>query len=326
MVGIENFFSMKKIIRGFDFLKFFMATMVALGHLKGLVELPNIEKFFLPFMGAAVPTFFVISAFLFWRKQVTPPCKKYCFRLLVLYICWHIVYSPLIIHKYVMGNSDGNFAFLRDFIFGYSLSGGWFVASLIWGMLLIYLLKKCKVHDLIIVLIAILSYLFVYMHEIFNNILLDSFYTNIQYVLNDKLIYSPFVSFPWVVMGYIMSKSDVIMYLEKNKIGNKIVVLIGISSMLLDMIYPDYWYLPTIPLTLSIFIYCYRLNLPESSICKYLRNYSIILFFVHFFFIRFIFEPKLLSFVVFYVASISIAMMIVYLSEKRHFKILNKLY
>lgn len=86
------------------------------------------------------------------------------------------------------------------------------------------------------------------------------------------------------------------------------------------------WYLPTIPLTLSIFIYCYRLNLPESPVCKYLRNYSIILFFVHFFFIRFIFEPKLLSFVVFYVASISIAMMFVYLSEKRHFKILNKLY
>lgn len=102
-------------------------------------------------------------------------------------------------------------------------------------------------------------------------------------------------------------------------------VVLGHLKVLVELPNID-WYLPTIPLMLSIFIYCYRLNLPESQICKYLRNYSIILFFVQFFFIRFIFEPELLSFVVFYVASISIAMMIVYLSEKRHFKILNKLY
>lgn len=37
---------MKKVIYGFDILKFFMAMMVALGHLKGLVELPSVEKFF----------------------------------------------------------------------------------------------------------------------------------------------------------------------------------------------------------------------------------------------------------------------------------------
>ena len=57
---------MKKVIYGFDILKFFMAMMVALGHLKGLVDLPSVEKFFLPFMGAAVPTFFVISSFLIY--------------------------------------------------------------------------------------------------------------------------------------------------------------------------------------------------------------------------------------------------------------------
>lgn len=39
---------MKKVIYGFDILKFFMAMMVALGHLKGLDELPSVEKFFLP--------------------------------------------------------------------------------------------------------------------------------------------------------------------------------------------------------------------------------------------------------------------------------------
>lgn len=61
---------MKKVIYGFDILKFFMAMMVALGHLKGLVELPSVEKFFLPFMGAAVPTFLLFLHFYFGGRKI----------------------------------------------------------------------------------------------------------------------------------------------------------------------------------------------------------------------------------------------------------------
>lgn len=109
---------MKKVIYGFDILKFFMAMMVALGHLKGLDELPSVEKFFLPFMGAAVPTFFVISSFLFWRKKNIPSIEKYCYRLLVLYLGWHIFYSPIKFHQYVMGNSGGGNNLYKRLLFG----------------------------------------------------------------------------------------------------------------------------------------------------------------------------------------------------------------
>lgn len=318
---------MKKVIYGFDILKFFMAMMVALGHLKGLDELPSVEFFFLPFMGAAVPKFFVISSFLFWRKKNIPSIEKYCYRLLVLYLGWHIFYSPIKFHQYVMCNSGGVITFIKDFFLGYSLSGGWFVASLIWGMLLLYILKKCKIHDVIVIMVAAFSYMFVYMHEVIGSGIINSFYVNIQYFLNNKLFYSPFVSFPWIVLGYMMSKTKVISLFEKNnKTANKIVVLVGICSMIVDMVYPDYWYFPTITLTWSLFMYFYMLEVAESSIWKYLRNYSIIIFFVHFFFLRFMFEPNIVSFIVYYTASLAIAIVMVYLSNKNKFKILRKLY
>lgn len=73
-------------------------------------------------------------------------------------------------------------------------------------------------------------------------------------------------------------------------------------------------------------MYFYMLEVAESSIWKYLRNYSIIIFFVHFFFLRFMFEPNIVSFIVYYTASLAIAIVMVYLSNKNKFKILRKLY
>ena len=303
-----------------------MATMVALGHLKGLTEIPSVERFFLPFMGAAVPTFFVISAFLFWRKPIIPSIWKYCSRLLLLYVGWHIVYSPIKIHQYAMGNSGGVISFTKDFLCGYSLSGGWFVASLIWGMLLLYVLKRCKVPDWTIVVAAIFTYVFVYMHDLFDSAILNSAYSRIQYILNNRIIYSPFVSFPWIVLGYVLGRTKAIIKMERCKYGRLLAGFIGLCSMCIGMAYPHYWYLPTITLTWSLFMFFYMQEIKEWALWKYLRNYSIIVFFVHFFFMRFIFEPKVLSFVTFYVLSILIAMAVVFLSGKRYFNILRKLY
>lgn len=60
----------KKIISGFDVMKFIMAFFIVDSHVKGyLITSPIIQNYVIhPIESLAVPTFFVISSFLFFRK------------------------------------------------------------------------------------------------------------------------------------------------------------------------------------------------------------------------------------------------------------------
>ncbi len=58
----------KKIIYSLDLLKFIMCMMIVAIHTKGLQFPAVLNTITEVFVGSAVPTFFVISSFLFFRK------------------------------------------------------------------------------------------------------------------------------------------------------------------------------------------------------------------------------------------------------------------
>ena len=58
----------KKIYYGLDLLKFLMALMVVMIHVKPNTHSELLTAFFNPLMGLAVPTFFLISSYLIFSK------------------------------------------------------------------------------------------------------------------------------------------------------------------------------------------------------------------------------------------------------------------
>lgn len=60
----------KKIISGLDVMKFLMAFLIVDIHIHGSIITPILREYIIqPLESLAVPTFFVISSFLFFRRQ-----------------------------------------------------------------------------------------------------------------------------------------------------------------------------------------------------------------------------------------------------------------
>ena len=85
----------KKIISGLDVMKFIMAFLIVDIHVKGyLFTPPFIQNYVIhPIENLAVPTFFVISAFLFFRKARYAENQMglvvhFMKRLCILYLFW----------------------------------------------------------------------------------------------------------------------------------------------------------------------------------------------------------------------------------------------
>lgn len=93
------------------------------------------------FARLAVPFFFTASAFFFFqRKPTTEGTKKYCVRLLKLYLCWFIVYLPKTIFDRIISSEfpfpETMFRFVRAFFVSSTFSGSWFLASCIFCAIL----------------------------------------------------------------------------------------------------------------------------------------------------------------------------------------------
>ena len=58
----------RKVILGLDILKFIMALLIVAVHSEAVNEIPIVYEVTNPIISSAVPMFFVISAFLLFRK------------------------------------------------------------------------------------------------------------------------------------------------------------------------------------------------------------------------------------------------------------------
>ena len=74
----KNINTSSSLIPGLDILKFAMALLVVAIHAEAVNDISGVYEVTLPLIGCAVPVFFVISAYLVFRKirvgsSVTPP-------------------------------------------------------------------------------------------------------------------------------------------------------------------------------------------------------------------------------------------------------------
>ncbi|MRX52394.1 acyltransferase family protein [Bacillus idriensis] len=155
-----------------DFIKFFAIFAVVVIHtfpLDSQIELFILDNLF----RFAVPFFFVASGYLFGNKIINTResveyFKRYVIKIIKIYVCWLIFYT--IYDVLVIYLSDSNvlqklmkyfdeFTMLNLFYFGKGTSGYqlWFLTSLIWSIIILYIIYRLKKINFLLTLSFILN-------------------------------------------------------------------------------------------------------------------------------------------------------------------------
>ena len=142
-----NGFFVKKNYNLIDIVKFVLAIFIMIIH-------TNIDRTVIsPIIRIAVPLFFVISSYLFFKKEMTCTNKsdrknvilRFVKRNLLLYFIWTFIQLPKLIftndyHQNFF--SGGLLNTLKDILNGSAFTGSWFVLASVVGVLLFCILNK----------------------------------------------------------------------------------------------------------------------------------------------------------------------------------------
>lgn len=273
----------KKIISGLDVMKFIMAFLIVDIHVKGSQITPPILLNYViqPLEGLAVPTFFVISAFLFFRKYRVTEDKRQALwhffkRLSVLYLFWCVVWSPIIyIQKEYFHPLDvmTPVYMVRDFFFGSMFDASWFLGALLVGVPLVTWLVRLLGNKLFWS-IPLLVYVYIAYHCQIG----DGFYT---WYMENVCEGGMFLSFPesliWISMGYLLSDDRLVTIVGRWKNGR--VWLAALICFALFRFVPIAGKLVAVAL---LFIAAYTWKLPEHpQLYRRFRTYSILFYVIH---------------------------------------------
>lgn len=137
-----------------DIAKFAMSVVIVAIHssLGGSWK----SSFIFPWARIAVPIFFIISAFLFFRKYVllkevsdqNARLKRFAIRNMQLYAFWFVVLLIPTIrlrNYFAAGLVPGLIQMLRGFFFGSTFFASWYIMALLIAVLIIALLMRAKV-------------------------------------------------------------------------------------------------------------------------------------------------------------------------------------
>lgn len=233
-----------------------------------------------PLHEVAVPLFFVISAFLFFRKYRESECKlrtlwHFWKRLVVLYLFWCIVWSPIIYLKkdYFHPISGATpLLMVKDFLFSSMFGASWFFGALLVCVPIVVVLIRVQ-RNRLVWLFPLLVYTCLH-QQIDGGALMNCYET---YFRKE----GPFISFPagllWVTIGYLLSSpkaTDVFSRWKNGYVWLAALVCFAGIPFVEDLARPF-----AVPL---LFIAAYSWKLPEHpALYKRLRTYSILFYVMH---------------------------------------------
>lgn len=274
---------MKNNYNGLDILKFIMALMVVMIHVQPNRHSPFLTDIFSPLMSISVPVFFVVSSVLMFSKYNEVGVSyifKYIKRIGILYLCWFIIDGWFIIVRkpYIeLGFLNGSVEFIKDLIFGTTFPGSWYLSATVIGILIVYTLSRV-LNKYIVFVITFIIALYVSCIESFPKVMqipYDWYAANLRQEVN--------LSFPaqmiWISIGQILSPwlTDIE---NRKKMLRPLSIMFFLCAFLTCVFYPS---LPImIIMVVTLFIFCFSIELADSKIYKRLRNYSILMFFFHF--------------------------------------------
>lgn len=267
-----------------DVLKFILSFLIIQIHT---------EFYFIwmkPYVRLAVPIFFIISAFFFFRRN---PGKEqligYIKRLSILYLFWFIVWGLYFVYanRAIVFSSQGFVFILRSLVFGSTFAASWYIAASIIGTIIVYVLSKL-LNDRWLIFITALIYITItlgtsYYHLFPNSFskLEDAFYQ----ITGTHLSISFPVSLFWIAVG-----KSLINY-NPTKISRLTLSISALASLiLLQLEYRfvrNIWltgdcYLMLIPSCLFLLMYVLSFTDYTCSHAKQLRSASTIIYCSHY--------------------------------------------
>lgn len=279
----------RKVIPGLDILKFIMALLIVAIHSEAVNDFPIVYEVMNPVIMSAVPMFFVISAFLLFRKirqsQLSGQQERgillhFTWRLFLLYSFWMVVQFPLVIHtRHYLSMSFLEFIynFLLDIAFRSTFHGAWFFSALVVGTWLIYFASKI-LKDKTIWILPLFVALCIYHADD-----LPVQYQTFWFLYQENVINpqnSFLVSLFWISAGFILANPDIIEKIENLRnsyvMGGLFCIAWLLSIMLLDS---------RVIMVLPLFVLFYNWNLESKPVYKMMRQSSILIFTLHFIFI-----------------------------------------
>lgn len=135
---------------GFDFIKFILAILIIAAHTQLFEEIPIIHQIISPIEGSAIPTFFAISAYLFYQRisnctsnnESYAILKKNIKRLLTIFCVWYLLMLPMTYFRFF------SVATIKETIYAILLTctfnGYWFFKALIINTIILYLCRNKK--------------------------------------------------------------------------------------------------------------------------------------------------------------------------------------
>jgi surface polysaccharide O-acyltransferase-like enzyme len=249
------------------------------------VKLEIFQKIYSTIISTAVPFFFMSSGFLVFNKMENfdnIKIRKYLLKIIKLYLIWTLIYIPLTIYDYANNNHSLIFnvlLFIRGLLFigeHYNSWILWYLLSLIYSMLLLGVLIKCKIKIRVIYLISVLLFIFANVMTIWVNKidLLHGFIQTpmryFQYAFSNGRL---FTGMFYVMTGVIISKYK-----------NDIYILLSIGLMLfLGNIFIQELYssISIAVYSTIVFLLTIQVKFNENKIFKKLREASIIFYFMH---------------------------------------------
>lgn len=274
----------KKIISGLDVMKFLMAFLIVDIHVHGSAITPPILQEYVihPIESLAVPTFFVISSFLFFRKAryTEGPLGlvlHFMKRLCILYLFWCVVWSPIIYIQKEYFHPMTAFVPLyvvRDFFFGNMFDASWFLGALLVGVPMVWGLSRVLKIDVLVLIIPLLICLYLqYVTDLPSEWRMPyEWYNSFK---------DPHLAFPggllWIAIGYVIANKKVVVWM--GKIRNVWAWIATLLFLVMTFFIP---FVPTILCVASLFVAAYTWQLPEHpQLYRRFRTYSILFYVIH---------------------------------------------
>lgn len=275
--------------KNIDIAKFIMAIIVVSIHTDPFIQFSNFYYFYHSIIGLPVPFFFLATGFFIGikMKDTGGDYTKSLVKYIKLYLIWTIIYLPLAIHYYVF-SSDPSFTLysaIKNYIIGLFFTGEhynswmlWYLLSVIYTLLLLFIFSKIKLPEKVSFIISGLIGLPI-------SIIFNFFSTN--YENSEGLLH--FISwltratifdgrilrgFLYIPLGIMISRISI------NKIISSVCFISGYIVILLD----NFWLNDVAIAICSVGLFCLIISIPNEKIkieTKSFRKMSIVIYFLH---------------------------------------------
>jgi peptidoglycan/LPS O-acetylase OafA/YrhL len=262
----------KKYYAGLDLLKFILAIMIIAAHCKLFEEFADVKVLADRLFSIAVPLFFAMSAFLFFKRidamdegDKRTQFKKTIKRLVILFTIWYVLMLPMTWFKW------WSIATFKETVYALFLSctlnGYWFIKALIINTTILFICRG-RIAMLLLAAFSFTVYLLFAYNNIFHYLPLDL---------------SPYYSFyyhtSYFCVGAIMARyyDEIRLFLLSSwtLLGLWIILFVLVSFLPIDPLYRFF----SIVLIFPVFE---RMDLKSNERLKTMRSMSIILYMVQF--------------------------------------------